>query len=139
MSSKAISPMIATILLIAFTVAVGGIISVWLTGYTRTTGAAVSTATEDQVKCTGTYPNIYSVTEDAIIITNPGSENIANITCFAGDGTVLPSPSVSLLVPGNVTTILWKKEGNTSVVCSGVCRSIGVTGECRSGQICWKI
>jgi flagellin-like protein len=138
MNSKAISPMIATILLIAFTVAVGGIISVWLTGYTRTTSAAVSTATEDQVKCTGTYPNIYLVTDNAIIITNPGSENITNITCFAGDGTVLSSPSTLLLTPGNVSRIIWAKAYNTSVVCSGVCRSIGVTGECRSDQNCWS-
>ncbi|MEM5879443.1 MAG: archaellin/type IV pilin N-terminal domain-containing protein [Candidatus Aenigmatarchaeota archaeon] len=40
MNSKAVSPMIATILLIAFTVAVGGIISIWLTGFTRTQTAA---------------------------------------------------------------------------------------------------
>jgi len=137
MNSKAISPMIATILLIAFTVAVGGIISVWLTGYTRTTSAAVSTATEDQIKCTGTYPDVYLVTNNSIIVRNPGSENIYNITCFTSDGTTLPSPTISTLVPGNVTPIIWTRGGNKSVVCSGLCRSIGVTGECRSDQSCW--
>jgi flagellin-like protein len=137
MNSKAISPMIATILLIAFTVAVGGIISVWLTGYTRTTSAAVSTATEDQIKCTGTYPDVYLVTNGSIIVRNPGSENISNIICFTSDGTPLPNQTISVLVPGNVSAITWTRSGNTSVTCSGLCRSIGVTGECRSDQSCW--
>ncbi|MEM5766043.1 MAG: archaellin/type IV pilin N-terminal domain-containing protein [Candidatus Aenigmatarchaeota archaeon] len=136
MSSKAVSPMIATILLIAFTVAVGGIISVWLTTYTRTTGASVSTATEDQIKCSGTYPYIYSVTGTAIFVTNPGSENITNITCLAGDGSNLGS--VSDLTPGALASKLWTRGSNTSVICTGKCRSIGVSGECRTGQTCWS-
>lgn len=127
--------MIATILLIAFTVAVGGIISVWLTGYTRTTGAAVSGATEDQIKCLGTYPNIYAVTDKAIFITNPGSENITDIICMSGDGKSFGP--IGDLTPGNITSVEWHMGANTSVVCSGKCRSIGVTGECRKGQTCW--
>ncbi|MEM5829793.1 MAG: archaellin/type IV pilin N-terminal domain-containing protein [Candidatus Aenigmatarchaeota archaeon] len=137
MSPKAISPMIATILLIAFTVAVGGIISVWLTGYTRTTGAAVSGATEDQIKCSGTYPYVYYVTDKAVFIMNPGSENISGIVCMAGNGTSLGGVDIDPLVPGNITSKTWTRGNNNAVVCSGRCRSIGVSGECRTGQTCW--
>jgi flagellin-like protein len=153
MSSKAISPMIATILLIAFTVAVGGIISVWLTGYTRTTGAAVSGITENQTICINSYPNILMVTTNAVIVANPGSEPITNLRCLAGNGSALwpgiQGTFVVSLSPGNLTSFYWSNSTGSKevydsgfgaqVICSGVCRSIGVTGECRSGQICWKI
>ncbi len=48
---KGISPFIAVILLIAFTVAVAGIVSVWLTGYTRTTSDIVSNQSTTEIKC----------------------------------------------------------------------------------------
>ncbi len=48
---KAVSPMIAVVLLIAFTVAVGGILSVWLTGLSATTTGVAGSATEKQTKC----------------------------------------------------------------------------------------
>jgi flagellin-like protein len=153
MNSKAISPMIATILLIAFTVAVGAIISVWLTGYTRTTGAAVSGVTEDQIKCSGTYPNILMVTDNAMLVSNPGSEMITNLRCLAGNGSALwPGIQGSFntsLSPGNMTAFYWSNSTGskevydsgfgTRVICSGLCRSIGVTGECNLGQSCWKV
>jgi flagellin-like protein len=41
---KAISPMIATVLLIGFTIAVGAILSLWFTTFTRTQTTAVSGA-----------------------------------------------------------------------------------------------
>lgn len=154
MNSKAVSPMIATILLIAFTVAVGGIISVWLTGYTRTTGAAVTGATEDQIKCSGTYPNILLVTNKAIIVSNPGVESISNLRCFAGNGSALSLGSagsfvLSSLTPGSSASFYWSNSTGsketydtgfgTRVICSGVCRSIGVQGECSSAQSCWRV
>ena len=48
---KGISPFIAVILLIAFTVAVGGIVSVWLSGFTRTTADTVSNQSSIQINC----------------------------------------------------------------------------------------
>jgi len=96
------------------------------------------TSIENQTACTGTYPDVYLVTSTSIIVRNPGSENIYNITCFTSDGTPLPGQKIELLVPGNISAITWTKGGNTSVVCSGLCRNIGVTGECRSDQSCWS-
>ncbi len=51
MNSKAISPMIATVLLIAFTVAVGGIISVWMQTFSSDISGTVGEETENQIYC----------------------------------------------------------------------------------------
>lgn len=51
LSSKGISPLIATVLLIAFTVAVAAIISVWLTTFTSTSTQTVSSRAETELYC----------------------------------------------------------------------------------------
>lgn len=48
---KGISPLVATILIIALTVGVVGIVAVWLTGFTRTTTDTVSTQSGRQIEC----------------------------------------------------------------------------------------
>ena len=58
---KGISPLIAIVLLIGFTVAVGGILSVWLTSLTTTTTNIVGTAGEKQIKCSGSVLDIIEV------------------------------------------------------------------------------
>jgi flagellin-like protein len=137
MKSKAISPMIATILLIAFTVAVGGIISVWLTTYTRTAQTAVSGATEAQIKCAGITPNIYRVTQTAVFLMNSGSQELTNITCLTQDGKLIGT--VERMPPGNMTSLSFNATGNTSVVCSGVCLGVGVASQCSQGDSCWVV
>jgi len=147
MNSKAISPMIATILLVAFTVAVGGIISIWMTGYTRTTGASVSSATENVTACVNSYPYITLVTTQAILVTNPGSETITNVRCFAGNGSDISRGGLGSLASGASNTTRWCNATGgavnydsgfgTNVVCTAQCRSIGVSGECKRGQSCW--
>jgi len=137
MNSKAISPMIATILLIAFTVAVGGIISVWMTGYTRTTGQSVSSATENMTACVGTYPDIISVTSTALIVTNPGIETLTNLQCLSSNGTNMTMTPTDLS-PGQMSiNSTWSRGTNNLISCTAICRRIGVRGECRSGQSCW--
>jgi len=49
--SKGISPLIATVLLIAFTVAVAGIVSVWITSFTATSTQTVSSHSETELIC----------------------------------------------------------------------------------------
>lgn len=48
---KGISAMIATVLLIAFTVAVGGILSAWFTGFARSTSEDVKDVEETKIYC----------------------------------------------------------------------------------------
>ena len=136
---KGISPMIAVVLLLAFTVAVGGILSVWFTGFTRTTAAGVENATTDVTKCAGTYIDITSVSSTGIIITNRGSQSIDSIQCFASNGTEMTSVLGSTtLNPGASTAGGWVRGTNTRLDCSGRCLTIGVTGSCKSGESCWS-
>jgi len=137
-SSKAISPMIATVLLIAFTVAVGGILSLWMTGLTTTTTSSVENTTTDQVKCASTWINVISVTSNGVIITNGGAQTITNVFCYTGTGTNVTNVATPSLVPGGISAGNWTIGTNTSIICSGKCLTIGVTGECKSGQTCWK-
>ena len=48
---KGVSPLISTILLIAFTISVAGIISVWLTTFARTSSEIVSSESTNQLIC----------------------------------------------------------------------------------------
>ncbi|MFH0711162.1 MAG: archaellin/type IV pilin N-terminal domain-containing protein [Candidatus Aenigmatarchaeota archaeon] len=48
---KGISPIIATVLLIAFTVAVAGLLSTWLTGFTSSTSKQVSDSSSITLSC----------------------------------------------------------------------------------------
>ena len=134
---KGISPMLATILLVAFTVAIGGIISVWFSSFTRTTTANVESASVNQTKCAGTYIDISSVTASSFVIVNRGDQNVTNINCFTSDGTSV-SPTINYLDPGMSKAVLITRAANTSVFCSGRCLSVGVTGECRNTQGCWS-
>ena len=130
--------MIATVLLIAFTVAVGGILSMWLTGLTTTTTSSVENTTTDQIKCASTWINVISVTPTGVLVTNGGAQTITNIFCYTGTGKNVTNVSTSNLAPGGILAGTWIVDTNTSILCAGKCLTIGVTGECKSGQTCWK-
>lgn len=49
---KGISPFIAVILLVAFTVGVAGLVNVWLSGFTQTTSNIVSNQSTSEITCT---------------------------------------------------------------------------------------
>jgi len=138
--------MIATVLLIAFTVAVGGILSVWFTSFTRTSTANVENASTDVTKCSGTYIDVTTVTNTSIIVANRGSQTINTVVCTSGNGSSWGLGSLSS--GGMNATIGWNATGaggiyaagfGTIISCSGKCLTIGVTGSCKSGDSCWKI
>ena len=151
---KGISPMIALVLLIAFTIAVGGILSLLLTSYTTTATGAVETASTNQTKCFGTYIDIISVTRDAILATNRGSQTIEDVKCFTANGSIIgvlngTGPADDLSVGSMLSSESWNSsyqniseggrtnytsEYGASVFCTGSCLNIGVTGECKSDQ-----
>ena len=130
--------MIAVVLLIAFTVAVGGIVSIWLTGFTSITQESVEASSTNQTKCAGTYIDIISVTNDSVMITNRGSQNIDNPVCYSSDGTNITALSNPTLGPGQSNTTSWERFNNTSVICTGSCLNTGISGECKSTQNCWR-
>ena len=135
---KGVSPFIATILLIAFTVAIGGIISLFLTGFTRTqTGTAESIGT-NVTKCGGVSIDILSVSDTAIAYANPSGQTITSISLIASNGTTIGSGMNLTAGATNYTT--WSRaSGNTGVTAYGLCLySVAVKGVCNSGANCWK-
>lgn len=84
MLNKGISPLIATVLLIAFTVGVAGIISTWLTGFTQQSTKQVGEQSNIEVTCS--YGGIslsslrYGSNTMAGNIENTGSISLGNIT-----------------------------------------------------------
>ena len=83
---KGISPLVATVLLIAFTVGVGGIISVWITGFTQTSSKIVSNEGEKQITCSNGAIDISNLKYCSAIgnmsglIKNNGRITVGNIT-----------------------------------------------------------
>jgi flagellin-like protein len=83
---KAISPLIASVLLIAFTVAVAGIVSGWLQGFTRSTTSTVTSQSNTELVCS--YAGIslstvkYSTTDYTLSgnVENTGQVGIGVIT-----------------------------------------------------------
>jgi len=49
---KGISPLIATVLIIAFTVAVAGIVSLWASGFAQVTTRDIQNRSEERIHCT---------------------------------------------------------------------------------------
>jgi flagellin-like protein len=49
---KGISPLVATVLLIAFTVAVAGVVSMWVTSFTKSTTTIAERQSRERINCT---------------------------------------------------------------------------------------
>lgn len=81
---KGISPLIATVLLIAFTVAVAGIVSMWLTSFSSTSVEDVGKRADEELYCTYGALSVSSMqycnNRLSGIIRNSGTVDIGNIT-----------------------------------------------------------
>lgn len=135
---KGLSPIVATVILIAFAVAIGGLVAVWLTNFTDTTTGFTGQKGSQLTNCAGIGLKIESVTDGGIIYSNPGSNTITNITAFDMNGRNL-TYNLSSLGPANVGNITWSRGANTSIFMKGLCQTnVPVEGACQSGQSCWK-
>ncbi len=83
---KGISPMVATVLLVAFTIGIGGLISVWLSDFTQQSSKTVSKEGQNQIICSNGAVDLsslkYCSTTNNIsgIIKNNGRITLGNIT-----------------------------------------------------------
>lgn len=81
---KGLSPLVATVLLIAFTVGVGGMISVWISSFTQTSSDIVSKQGEAQLICSNGAIDLsylkYCNNNVTGIIKNTGRVTVGNIT-----------------------------------------------------------
>jgi flagellin-like protein len=141
---KGISPMIAVILLIAFTVAIGAIVSVWITGFTRGLTTTTGTTAEKQAKCAGVYigievkENTSATTNTTVTLTNNGPQPITNVRVLA-DGTNVYNTSLQV---GDVIIFYYNQSTfttlPTAIRATGFCLDeIYVEGKCSKGQACW--
>ena len=106
---KGISPLIASVLLIAFTVSISMIIMGWFSSFVRTSTSNISAATTEAIGCNSASVNIERVyisgTTGNIIVKNSGfvSLNVSGIIVNTTGGTC-SSGSVTLS-KGNITNL----------------------------------
>lgn len=135
---KGISPIIATILLIAFAVSVAALVSVWLTGFTGDTTEMTSERGNKITECTGTSLDVESVTDTGIIYINPSIKKVTNITVYDESGRNL-TYNASDLNSGQVGNVTWARGSNASIFMTGLCEGlILVRGNCKAGLSCWR-
>jgi len=126
---KGISPMIATVLLLAFTIAVGGIISVWLTGMTRTQTAGVTTSAQ----CASTRLDVTAA------ITSAGSSSTAQVT-YTNLGPEIVYPTNVTLSCGPQTNTTWAAEVGSALAIGFSNQKLMVVGAaCGTGNITVKV
>jgi len=95
MKRKGISPLIAAVLLIAFTMAVAAILTAWVTTFTEDTADTVGEEGEQQVSCAFAGLSIYDATvieadeELVVSVANTGTMEFQEdvvVTAFYADG-----------------------------------------------------
>lgn len=147
---KGISPMIATVLIIAFTIAIGGIISVFMTNLTKTTTGEAEKSAAGTSECAGAYIDILYVNTSipAITVLNPSKNTIyvtavfddrGNTTAInTGSGLAMSSGSVAVI---NTTSVPTSSALKVTLI--GFCQNVAgttnvsITGTCPKGGSCW--
>jgi flagellin-like protein len=149
---KGISPMIAIVLLIAFTVAVGGILSLWLTTLTSTQTTTTGSAAEKQVLCARSVLEITEVyyenpqSANVTVSYTYGTESLTGFNLFFVDyarnsenktasGTLTPGDSETFAITSLSTLSATGTYQSVRVI--AMCQNTyPVSGECKSGQSC---
>ena len=75
---KGISPLMATVLIVAFTLAVAAIIGGWLTSISRTETSTIESGMATQIECTKAQIDIVSVGDTGPVIQNIGQVNFTS-------------------------------------------------------------
>lgn len=157
---KGISPLVATVILVALVIGIGGLVSIFATGLTTSSTGITSNQSTSLSKCAGAWINVYKVTNSTIFYSNPTNQPLTGLVATLGDGkqslTVLDqnltvgesnftqitnetgstagsaTASLTGIAPGGTA-------GNTSVVVRGLCQTlVSVEGKCKQGQDCWQ-
>jgi len=131
--------MVAVVLLIAFTVGVGGLVSIFVTGLTTTSTGITSNQSEALTRCAGAHLNVYSVTSTRVNVANPNSVAVTGIDIVAGTGEVA-ADAIATIAAGSTSGATWTLGTNTSVTARGLCQTlVTAEGRCTSAQDCWDV
>ncbi len=157
---KGISPIVATVLLIAFTVAIGGIVSLFVTDLTKTQTGITQKSSEQLTSCGNVILTIDEVRTDSdlnpvnvTLIYSAGTEDLYNFTVYIIDSnknmnsTSNLSPSYNTTNPfkvGNrvswsISTTGLSGSSLSRVRVHALCKTdYPVTADCKAGNSCMK-
>lgn len=136
---KGLSPVVATIILIAFAVAIGGLVSLWLSNFTTSTTEFTSEQGDKLTACAAVRIKFDRVTDFTVIYSNPSTKPITNVTIYDSSGRNITVIGNITLQSGQVGNFTWARGANESIFMRGVCEdNIVVEGQCERGQVCWK-
>ena len=150
---KGLSPMIAVVLLVAFTVGIGGILSLWLTGLTTSQTQTVSNSSNAQIKCSPSlviaHVKVPPITANGsflnVTVENRASVNVLSVTIEAVNSTtVVTNTAIGNLGPGATGFIGFSgATGGGSILLSvrarGTCEGSAVSASCDPTQTCWEL
>lgn len=140
---KGVSPVIATVLLLAITIMISMIVSTSLTDLTKTQAATVKTKTAQAVNCTSSDITIEAVYLDTATTVNQGrvtvrnagqiAENIQSAKMFNKTGSEAAATTTFpvALARGSLTTLTFNITAN--VTCSSFSQVI-VSTECINAE-----
>ena len=136
---KAVSPLVAAVLLIAVTMTIAGMLAYWASGFVRQQTEAFSN--QSTVTCTGANFVVYSCNYNStaqqlkLILDNVGTINLKNLTAniIYPDATVLASSLNSSLPSGGALksyTIGGINSGYTGIEIKTECPAVSVKTSC---------
>jgi len=149
---KGISPMIATVLIIAFTIAVGGIISVFMTNLTKTQTGEAEKSAAGTAECAGAYIDILNVStgvagSNNLLVLNPSKNGIYVTAAYDDLGNANSSTNMQArLIPGEIKalTVVGIPGANAKkLTLIGFCENtanttnVSISGTCPKGGVCW--
>ena len=145
---KGISPIVATVLLVAFAVAVAGIVSVWSTTLTTTQTKIIVNQSKGQTVCNS------AIAIDEVYVPSFGTDKFLNVTYHNAGNQAITSIYVDIrnvsainatkapsLGAGDTAFVSIGGQSNTTnfIRVRGICASsIVVSDECNPGDYCWK-
>ncbi|MBI4009638.1 MAG: hypothetical protein HY361_00385 [Candidatus Aenigmarchaeota archaeon] len=146
---KGLSPIVAVVLLIGFTVSIAGIVSVWITSTTRTQTEIIGEQASLQAQCVGSTLVVKEVRRSSgqVNITyalETGTEGLTNISIEAialGNTTRAGPFYVNTTIKpgeGNASTLNIQPVGPLDLVrVFGLCQNkYPISTECKSGKPC---
>ncbi|MDY6761872.1 MAG: archaellin/type IV pilin N-terminal domain-containing protein [Candidatus Nanohaloarchaea archaeon] len=116
---KGVSPLIAAVLLIAFTMAVAAILTAWVTTFTQEQTSQLGNQSAKQIDCNFGQLEIFDTNSDTtwvtVAITNTGTVDFNNtsVTTLSG-GSVLGKGYISDLNSGQTKSINVSWSGSTA-------------------------
>lgn len=143
MKNKGISPIVATVLLIAFTLAVAGLLGGWLTSLTKTQTDTIEQGTTKAVNCSSAVIDIVNVIcanssqQLKVAINNVGQNELWDFSVFAAVNNTFYSNSTggpnstNTLKLGEQVILVYGCDKNTYCANNALVNKVRVTpGNC---------